>query len=299
MRTGGADNGGVHRATLDVLACPLCLSGFDEPPGGDDELTGALRCAAGHSFDLARQGYLNTLTGHQGAGTADSPAMVAARDEFLRGGHFEPIADALTRALPDPLGWFVDAGAGTGWYATRVLAARPRARGLAVDISKHAARRAARAHPRLSAAVADTWRRLPVRDGAADAVLDVFAPRNPDEFARVLRPGGTLVVVSPTARHLEQLRAPLGLIGIDPDKDRRTAAKLEPLFTVIGRARIEYDRPLDHTAVAELVGMGPSARHLGPGELAERIARLPARPSVTTSVDVICYTQRPRAGSLK
>ena len=86
-------------------------------------------------------------------------------------------------------------------------------------MAKPAARRAARAHPRAGAAVCDVWRGLPLADACADVVLDVFAPRNGAEFRRVLRPGGRLVVVTPTPAHLAELVPLLGLIGVDPDKD--------------------------------------------------------------------------------
>ncbi len=76
------------------------------------------------------------------------------------------------------------------------------------------------------AVVADTWAGLPVRDGAVDRVLVVFAPRNGAETARVLAPGGRLVVVTPAADHLAELVGPLGLLSVDPAKAERLAGSL-------------------------------------------------------------------------
>src|SRR3954465_6496634 len=183
------------------LRCPVCAAPF--------EATGsALVCASGHSFDLARQGYVNLLTGRPPA-RADTAAMVRARADFLAAGHFDPIAAALAGAAPGSASFVVDVGAGTGFYLGAVLDRLDRGYGLALDVSGPAVRRAARAHPRAAAAVGGPWRGgagragggawggLPVRDGCADVVVNVFAPRNGAEFHRVLRPDGVLLVVTP------------------------------------------------------------------------------------------------------
>src|SRR5487761_348116 len=81
-----------RRALEDVAAylrCPVCA---DPVRVGDDQVT----CARGHGFDIARQGYVSLTSGRGGPGTGDSAAMVMARDRFLGGGHYQPIADALS-----------------------------------------------------------------------------------------------------------------------------------------------------------------------------------------------------------
>jgi 23S rRNA (guanine745-N1)-methyltransferase len=178
---------------LSYLRCPVCgevLAAADQ----------SVRCPAGHTFDTARQGYLNLMAGPAPT-DGDTTEMVAARAELLAAGHFDFLTDALTREADELLppyspGLVLDVGAGTGHHLAAVLDRHPEARGLALDVAKPAARRAARAHPRAAAVVCDVWRRLPIADGCADLVLDVFAPRNGAEFARVLRPGGALVVVT-------------------------------------------------------------------------------------------------------
>jgi 23S rRNA (guanine745-N1)-methyltransferase len=160
-----------------------------------------------------------------------------------------------------------------------------------LDSSRYAARRAAGAHPRALAVVGDTWARLPVRDAAVDRVLVVFAPRNGPETARVLRPGGRLVVVTPAADHLAELVGPLGLLQVDPDKARRLAATLEPHLRPVAGARHRERLELDRAAVTTLVGMGPHARHLSPEGLAAAVAGLPERTAVTVSVDVTTWTR--------
>lgn len=251
------------------LVCPVC--------GADLELAGCgLRCPAGHTFDIARQGYANLLPGNARPGTADTPEMVRARAEFLGAGHFTALADRLawevSRAGPS---FVLDAGAGTGYYLSRILDRSPDAAGLALDISKHAARRAAKAHPRAGAVVADLWRPLPLRDGAADIVVNVFAPRNAAEFHRVLRDDGLLITVTPSPRHLGSLVESLGLLSIDRRKTERTDAAVAGYFKLDSRKDIETEAVLTHDEVTTLVGMGPSAHHVPVDRLRERLGRLP------------------------
>jgi SAM-dependent methyltransferase len=263
---------------LPLLACPHC-------EGALARTAGTVRCPAGHSFDVARQGYLSLLPG--GAGTADTADMVAARDRFLAGGAYRAIGDALAAAVRE--GPVVDVGAGTGAHLARVLADVD-GPGLALDLSRHAAQRAARAHPRIGAVVADAWRALPVRSAVAGAVLSVFAPRGAAEAARVLTPGGRLVVVTPTPRHLAELVGPLGLVTVDPDKDVRLERQLAG-FRLRSAEPVERALVLDAQQVRDVVAMGPSARHVGPdGVGAAAATRLAGE--VTLSVRVAVYEPR-------
>jgi 23S rRNA (guanine745-N1)-methyltransferase len=170
----------------------------------------------------------------------------------------------------------VDAGAGTGHYLAAVLDVVDRGVGVAFDVSKHAVRRAARAHPRAGAFVADVWRPLPLRSGVADVVMDVFAPRNGPEFRRVLRPGGAVVVVTPAPAHLSPLVRELGLLSVDEAKDRRVARSMEG-FAETERRTIEFDMQLSRQDIAEVVRMGPSAWHTEAAELQARISAFMGR----------------------
>ncbi|MER6139651.1 putative RNA methyltransferase [Streptomyces sparsogenes] len=270
---------------FDALLCPLCGDGL-RPRAA------ALGCPRGHSFDIARQGYAGLLAGGVSTASADTAAMVRARAAFLGAGHYAGLADALA-ALAAPLcppgGTVLDAGAGTGYYLAAVLDAAPGAAGLALDTSKHALRRAGRAHPHAGAARWDLRRPLPVRTGSVDVLLNVFAPRNGGEFRRVLRPGGALLVVTPTPRHLAELRPSMGLLSVDAAKEDRLRRALD------GHFRLEHTTPCDATVeltaedAENAASMGPSAHHLDPDEVRRRAARLPAPLRVTTSFRLSVY----------
>jgi SAM-dependent methyltransferase len=226
----------------------------------------------------------------------DTAEMVAAREDFLSDGFYAPIRDALIAAGATALagdkggqatGLVVEVGAGTGYYLTGVVGAKSGRRGLALDVSRYAARRAARVDPeRIGSVVCDAWQELPVRDSAARLVLNVFAPRNAKEMARILAPGGSLLVVTPNQAHLAELVGVLGLVRVDEEKERRLTESLAGSFERTGSEAVEVAMRLDHAAIGRLVAMTPSARHTAKAELAERIAVLADPLQVTLSVSL-------------
>ncbi len=248
---------------------------------------GSLGCGAGHRFDIARQGHVNLL-GRGAPRNADTADMVAARERVWATGLFGPVAEAVAEAL-DGCRSLLEVGAGPGGYIARALESNPQAQGLASDVSPQAARRAARAHPRLAAVVADTWRPLPLRDEAVDGLLCVFAPRNPGEFARVLADGGRCVVVVPRASHLVGLRQQFGLLDVAEDKAQEVRRSLAPALELVESRRVRRARELTSEQVTDLVAMGPNAFHRTPETLPSTIA--------TVDVDVLVFQRQARETS--
>ncbi|HWS36500.1 MAG TPA: 23S rRNA methyltransferase [Actinoplanes sp.] len=255
------------------LRCPVCHDTLSR-----QERT--LRCPRRHSFDMARQGYADLSAGRL-PHTGDSAEMVADRAAFLTAGHYRFIAAALAEHRTD--GLVVDAGTGTGDYLAGVLDGSPDAIGLGLDVSKPALRRAARAHPRAAAVLADLWRPLPVTDAAAAVVLNVFAPRNGPEFRRILRPDGVLLVVTPAADHLTELITAHGLIQVDPDKAARVSESLGAHFAPVSITGHRRELRLNAAEARTLIGMTPSARHVP-------VDGMPTGDvTVTAAVDVTAY----------
>ena len=168
-----------------------------------------------------------------------------------------------------------------------MLAAPPERQGVALDTSTAALKRAARIHPRVAAVGADAWKPLPLRDGVAAIVLSVFAPRNADELARILAPGGSLLAVTPTTRHLAELVGPLGLLSVPDEKEDRLDAQLAGAFELSDRKSVEHAMFLTREEAAQLVRMGPSAWHVDEQSVAERLAALPDPLTVTAVRDAL------------
>ena len=272
---------------VDILADPndgTALSGADD--------FSRLVSESGHSFDVAKQGYVTLAAGAGLKHKGDDMDMVNARETYLAMGNFAPFVEAVTGAVQDALdsaslaeskpASLLEVGAGTGYYLAHTLDSIAEARGVGLDISPHAAKHLAKCHPRVGAVVADVWERLPIRDESVDAISVVFAPRNPAEFQRVLAPGGQVIVLTPGAGHLDELREPLGILGVEEGKVERMYEQAEGfLEQVADPVDISFPIELDKASVAAQVGMSPSARHISAGELAERMAALPPTLTVT------------------
>ncbi|MCD2112007.1 MULTISPECIES: putative RNA methyltransferase [Rhodococcus] len=281
---------------IDLLACPHCESALDL----DDNV---VMCDRGHSFDVARQGYVSLLAGGSTPFTGDTADMIAARADFLGAGHYDPIRRAVADACVDTAdavdtadsvdapadAAILEVGAGTGQYLASVLDALPAARGIGLDVSKPAVRRIARSHPRTGAILADAWQRLPVKSASLTHVLSVFAPRNAAESHRVLAPGGTLVVATPTSEHLRELVALPGMVSVDDRKTERLSSALSGRFERAGRTDVRFTAAFPREALGLVAGMGPSAHHVTSDRRAELLASLPDPFDVTVSVTVTTW----------
>jgi 23S rRNA (guanine745-N1)-methyltransferase len=284
--------------TVRSLLCPVCRTRLTRGDGGHQ-----LACPGGHSFDAARQGYFNFLVGKGTVFEADTAPMVAARFDFLSRGHYQALAEAVAEraapALASSRPAVLDAGTGTGHYLRTVLATAPAA-AIGLDISKFALRRAARLNPDAANLVSDVWQPLPVADAAVDVVMVVFAPRNVAEFARVLRPDGRLIVVTPRSGHLAEVAGQTGMLGIEPAKEERLAASLHGHFAAESTHDLDLQLELSPTDVGNLALMGPAGHHLDRSALPAVIAGLPAVTPVSARFRISVFEPltEPLPGSL-
>jgi 23S rRNA (guanine745-N1)-methyltransferase len=261
---------------FDLFRCPVCSADLTR-------IERTLRCPQRHSFDLARTGYVNLLTGHGAvpAEGGDRSRQLARRDAFLAQGHFDGIIETVQEGLGSETCSVLDAGCGTGHHLRRLIDAKPSAAGAGIDLSKDAAAYAAKRHPDFAIAVADIWRDWPVRDACIDLVLSIFAPKNFPEAARVLRPGGTLAVAFPGPDHLIELRREIGLLDQAEGKSETYAAAMQATLAAPRRQRLRRPARLDAEDIANVVLMGPNA-HRTP------MAALPQSPrDVTFDIELL------------
>ncbi|NNC10428.1 methyltransferase domain-containing protein [Planctomonas sp. JC2975] len=273
------------------LRCPICFLPLEAMPPL------ALGCDDGHRFDVNKHGYVSMLA-TQPRVAGDTPQMLDARADLLSSGAYDAVAHLITEnVLGGRTERVIDAGTGTGHYSAKISSRLSRsARILATDIAADAVRRSVRhiGRERADGLVADTWRPLPIRDGVADAVVNVFAPRNPEEFRRVLKDDGRLVIALPQQDHLIELREALPMLDVPPDKSQRLAEDFSAHFTLEHSATARYRLSVTRDTAVALRTMGPSGHHTAAqGPMVP--AALPRE--VTVAVDVLRFrpnTVRPR-----
>ncbi|MEY3594723.1 MAG: hypothetical protein RL576_137 [Actinomycetota bacterium] len=268
-------------AVQGVLRCPHCAASIKIDAG-------VTKCDAGHSFDIARQGYVNFLTNQTFIKNADSAAMVGARQKMHARPFFQHLAqqiaqvcESLCRDISVPV--IIEPGGGTGFYASAATQVVNSAVAVSFDISVHAAKVCARQSNRIAAVVADVWQPWPIGENSADIVLSVFSPRNFAETERVLKFGGTLIVVAPEDHHLVELRDQFNALSIQHDKSETISAALGN-FTKVEQFVQQSTELLDGSAMYETLLSGPNGHHL---QTKDMEAILQSKPlDVTHSVSI-------------
>jgi 23S rRNA (guanine745-N1)-methyltransferase len=208
-----------------------------------------LVCAQGHSFDVARSGYLNLLQPQERRSKqpGDTAAAIAARRRLHDRGVTGPLLHAIAEMIAASPGDIVlDAGCGDGYYLG-TLAAQIGFEGHGVDISIPAVNAAARRYPGCEWIVANADRFLPYADGSFSLVLSITARMNTEEFRRVLRDDGRLLVALPSPEDLIELR------GTGRDRVARTVETFAPEFTLVDRRRATTTADLDAAAVQDVL----------------------------------------------
>lgn len=257
------------------LCCPL-----DGDPLTLHERT--WRCPHGHSFDVAKQGYVNLLPvqNKRSKDPGDSKAMVQARSRFLAQGFYAPLAERIAEVVwRDTPVSLLDAGCGEGYYLREILAARPEASTevAALDISKWAVLSAAKSLPSATLLVASNSS-IPVASSSVDTLLCLFGFPVSDEFQRVLTPGGRVLMVDPAPNHLRELKE----VIYDDVRDKPDRLPLLSPWSLVNETRVTFQVALPtRDAVTDLLIMTP---HLYRASRAGR-ERAEALNSLTITVD--------------
>ena len=189
------------------FTCPVC--------GGKLASDGKMmNCASGHSYNIARSGYVNLLMSNAAGGKrhGDDRLMINARHAFLNKGYYQPLLDGIYKMILPRLrqeACILDCGCGEGWYTSKIYENLAEggilANMLGVDISRDALKIAARSCGDAAFAVASAYR-LPVADSSCDCLLSIFSPLAEEEYARVLAAGGYLLRAVPLEEHLIELK---------------------------------------------------------------------------------------------
>ncbi|MBU0674161.1 MAG: methyltransferase domain-containing protein [Proteobacteria bacterium] len=249
-----------------ILQCPVCRKPLFLTTNG-------YQCAALHSFDAARQGYVNLLLAHKkhSKEPGDVPEMIRSRRRFLDLGYYNQVSEAIneiTGVLLSGLGCgsdcsVLDAGCGEGFYLHRLKnfvdfgdKTRRPIEYHGVDVSKFAVRQATQ-RDRATAWFVASINDLPFLEASLDIVLNIFSPTNILEFSRVLKQNGSLLFVSPGPRHLNGLRDIIYPVTREHAAPSITE-KAEGLFSLLTMSRLNYQLELEGSqTIMDLLAMTP------------------------------------------
>ena len=251
------------------MICPICHQPLER-------VGRTFRCGSGHAFDVAREGYVNLLLLRRKPKIlGDSKEMLTARRAFFDAHHYRPLADAICEMVTSFIAQpgmsqknMLDVGCGEGYFIGQLAIQLQREypetsiEYCGIDISKEATKLAAKRYPQIQFAVADLNRQIPMGDGTVEVLLDIFAPRNPAEFARVLAPKGLLLIVIPTEDHLAEVRTKFNLLEIQSDKEQRILEQFSRLMQPLPTRKAHTTIQLDNRALNNLVRMTPNYWHL-------------------------------------
>lgn len=180
-------------------------------------------CANHHSFDQAKEGYVNLLPVQfkHSKEPGDNKAMVNARRAFLEQGYYQPLAERLVslyQQFANTQGLMLDAGCGEGYYTAQHNAINNQVFG--IDIAKEAIKKAAKKYQQCQFSVG-TLSHLPFADENIHWLLSIYAPILEAEFTRVLTKGGYLLTVTPAKKHLHELKALIYQNTLEHDEQRQ------------------------------------------------------------------------------
>lgn len=263
----------------DVLICPICAA---EIYLSDDRRSLYCKGARRHCFDIAASGYLPLAPNHSAGG--DSKECVRSRTAFLNAGYYQQISDTLNELLLkySGEGTVIDAGCGEGYYSNRI-ASLGGFKVYGFDLSRSAVDSAAKNAKRNNIenslfSVAGIYS-MPFADGAADAVVNIFAPCAEDEFCRVLKDGGFFYMVGAGEDHLFGFKKALYKNPYKNEKREDAPLKMKKIDT----ARLQYSIDLNSNYdIMNLFAMTPYFYRTS----IEDKKKLESLSSLTTEVDV-------------
>lgn len=265
-----------------ILMCPVCRQSLNL-------IERTWRCEQGHSYDVAKQGYVNlhVVQHKHSKNPGDTPESVDARRAFLQGGYYQPLQQAVVDLLKQlNVKAILDIGCGEGYYTSAMQQVVEQCVG--VDIAKNAVQRAAKLNTEVTWVVG-TGATLPVLDHSMDACTSLFSPIPQTEIARVLKDDGYLIVVTPASEHLYAMREAL-FEQVNPHTPEKFVEQLQNLFELKQEQIIDAPFVLDQQALKNLIAMTPYAYKASPERRLQLEQQL--QLEVTASFQIYVFQKR-------
>lgn len=290
----------IHNEWIfETLSCPYCQAEILPAPAAE-----RLRCADGHEFESLGKEFYSLVIKESLSKRADTAEMVKLRREFHEAGRYarlkERLADILSRearglseANTGGDMRVLDIGSGPGYYG--LVSAKLGMKTFAVDLSPAALKIASGLHPNITGVACDIWPVMPFKSGQFDIVLNFFAPKNPKEFARVIKPRGLLILARPAQGHMNALREALPDIKLGRQgktKKDEIAEDMTPYFESLSTEIIEEDTELNAQIIEDMVMMGPGSYDTQVELLRDQIAKSDFPASDRAYLELNCYRLR-------
>ncbi|MFJ5792287.1 putative RNA methyltransferase [Lysinibacillus sp. NPDC093197] len=238
-------------ANIGLFACPICqesMQVFDQ---------GRLTCSANHSFDIAKQGYVNMLT--HSAASKYSKDLFESRKTIIDSGLYDPLEEKIAELIGEAK-TVLDTGCGEGSHLARILSQK-QGIGIGIDIAKEGILAAARHYPKQIWCVGDLAK-SPFAKTSFDVILNILSPANYEEFKRLLTSNGCVVKVVPQSGYLQQLRSQLYADSAkETYSNEQTVERFRESFSNVTVERITYTVPLASVLVPALLEMTPMGWH--------------------------------------
>jgi 23S rRNA (guanine745-N1)-methyltransferase len=238
-------------ANIGLFACPICqesMQVYDQ---------GRLICSANHSFDIAKQGYVNMLT--HSVASKYSKDLFESRKAIIDSGLYDPLEEKIAELIGEAK-TVLDTGCGEGSHLARILSQK-QGIGIGIDIAKEGILAAARHYPEQIWCVGDLAK-SPFAKTSFDVILNILSPANYEEFKRLLTSNGCVVKVVPQSGYLQQLRSQLYADSAkETYSNEQTVERFRESFSNVTVERITYTVPLASVLVPALLEMTPMGWH--------------------------------------
>lgn len=185
-----------------LFICPVCKEKLHK-------CEKSYKCENNHCFDIAKQGYINLLTGSKGGNHGDNKLMTLARRDFLNKGYYEEFLNGIVNTVKEfsnENDIVLDCGCGEGYYTSEIANRIQNIKVYGFDISKDEISYAAKRNKNIEYAVASSFS-IPVEDKSVDILLEIFSPHSEKEFSRILKPNGYMIMAIPLENHLYSLKS--------------------------------------------------------------------------------------------
>ncbi|SIT71537.1 putative RNA methyltransferase [Edaphobacillus lindanitolerans] len=281
-----ATGAGRLAVITDALRCPVCGSSVsvDEHP--------SLVCTNRHSFDIAKQGYVNMLS-RSPAASYSKELFLARRRIITESALYTPLhqtmAELLTSLFDGRAGLAADIGCGEGSHLNELRKiCGPSLKAAGLDIAKEGVRLAARDYPDCAWIVGDLAA-SPFADRQTTAILNILSPSNYSEFRRMLAPGGKLIKVIPAAGYLKELReAAHGEDGRSEYSNEETVGLFSRHFRLEETIPLRYQAEIAQDMLKDLVTMTPLGWTGDRNKIEQFLDR--EEPVITIELDVLIGT---------